>query len=72
MNETQTAFKIKDNYAIIATIVNKNRISRNWRARLLETNQIDLMVKNKMETLNCSKLEATEIIKKEVKEGLIK
>ena len=56
-------WKVKDNKAIIQNLINRVRYKSNPYARLIKPVKIEEMVQTK----KCSELEATEILKKEIK-----
>lgn len=60
-------WKIKDNKAVIQNLINRARYKNNPYSRLIRTTQIEEMVQLKMKHEKCSELEATEILKKEIK-----
>ena len=64
--------KIRDNKAVIANIINKQRLKANYNAKLIMDKEIDRMVTNIMLTDGVSEYLATERLKKMVKDGKIK
>ena len=58
--------KIKDNKIIIQNKLNKKLLKKDYNATLVKDCQIESLVRKKMKELNCSELEATEILRKEV------
>lgn len=72
MKIVETSFKIKDNKAIILNKINKQRRENGQWHKLMRGVDLDKLIQTKMRARGCSQLEATEILKQEVKDGILK
>lgn len=66
LNKSQTAFKIRDNYAVIQNTLNRNIIKNKTYESLWHTDRIKRMVNLKRKEFKTTELIASEIVKREI------
>lgn len=66
LNKVQTAFKIRDNYAIIQNTLNRNIVKNKTYEKLWHTDRIKRLVNLKRKELKTTELIASEIVKREI------